>query len=216
MGLPDVDALIAFHDVQLDSAAGQIVLPASGELMDAIADNHRCNLLLWRTEDEARRNDVPAEAIVRSKRSIDRYNQQRNDAVERIDDALLALLAQLSQTSGMMRRPDARQHSETAGAMIDRLSILSLKIFHMRLQARRTDADTAHRADCGAKLHRLLHQRQNLRDCLARLLEEIRRGEAHFEHYHQFKMYNDPRLNPWLTTGDPAPPPDASTRSPPQ
>lgn len=208
MELPDVDALITFHDAQLGNAAGQITLPATDELMDAIADNHRCNLLLWRTEDEARRSDVPADEIVRSKRNIDRYNQQRNDAVERIDDALLVLLARASQASGTMRQADARQHSETAGAMIDRLSILSLKIFHMRLQARRTDVDAAHRAECSAKLHRLLHQRDDLRGCLARLLEEIRRGEAYFEHYHQFKMYNDPRLNPWLTAGasNPLPP----------
>lgn len=209
MELPDVDALITFHDAQLGNAAGQITLPATDELMDAIADNHRCNLLLWRTEDEARRSDVPADEIVRSKRNIDRYNQQRNDAVERIDDALLALLARVSQASGTMRQPDARQHSETAGAMIDRLSILSLKIFHMRLQTRRTDVDAAHRAECSAKLHRLLHQRDDLRSCLTRLLEEIRCGEAYFEPYHQFKMYNDPRLNPWLAA-------DASNLLPPQ
>ena len=113
MAIPSPDVLIRFHDACLTGQAPN-PLPAADALAAAIADNHHWNELLWKTEDQARRTDVPDRHIVRAKRAIDRYNQRRNDAVERIDDALLRELA------GIERRPDARLHSETAGAMIDR------------------------------------------------------------------------------------------------
>jgi hypothetical protein len=80
--------------------------------------------------------------------------------------------------------------------MVDRLSILSLKIFHMRLQTQRTDVDNAHRESCAGKLARLIEQRADLMHCLDRLLKEASRGESYFKVYRQFKMYNDPKLNP--------------------
>jgi hypothetical protein len=80
--------------------------------------------------------------------------------------------------------------------MIDRLSILSLKIHHMRLQTARNDVDREHVETCRAKLARLLEQREDLAGCLDRLLGEARRGESYFKVYRQFKMYNDPKLNP--------------------
>lgn len=147
---------------------------------------------------------MPDRQIVQCKRAIDRYNQQRNDAVERIDDALLRQLA------GMTRQHGARQHSETAGAMIDRLSILSLKIFHMGLQAARSDASHEHLSDCRAKWQRLQDQRADLAVCLGRLMRDSERGHVYFKPYHQFKMYNDPRLNPWLTAGASSVPADAA------
>lgn len=189
MALPDPDELIRFHDGQL---AGDKPLADADALMSAIADNHRCNRALWDEEDLARRTDVPADYIVGCKRRIDRHNQQRNDAIEHVDAVLLDRL------SGLATKPTARLHSETPGAIIDRLSILSLKIHHMRLQTQRTDADAAHLSACDAKLQRLQSQRSDLADCLARLFEEIRRGEAFFKAYRQYKMYNDPALNPWL------------------
>ena len=154
--------------------------------------NHRCNCLLWREEDKARRTDVGPEAITASKRLIDRYNQDRNDAVEAIDEALLA------QLGPVLLAPGARQSSETAGAMIDRMSILALKIFHMRLQSERGLASAGHRATCRAKWQRLILQRHDLAACLARLLADFSEGSAYFRVYRQFKMYNDPALNPYL------------------
>jgi hypothetical protein len=85
--------------------------------------------------------------------------------------------------------------------MIDRLSILALKIHHMGLQARRTEEGEEHVAACRAKLERLVEQRADLAGCLDRLLAEARRGETTFKVYRQFKMYNDPRLNPELYGG---------------
>jgi hypothetical protein len=148
--------------------------------------------LLWREEDKARRQDVPAADIAAGKRRIDSYNQQRNDAVEAIDEALLASL------EGVAPMPDARLSSETAGAMIDRLSILALKIHHMRAQTERSDADAAHVDACAARLQRLVAQRADLSGCLDRLLREAHEGRAYFKVYRQFKMYNDPALNPYL------------------
>lgn len=157
-----------------------------------IEANHRFNTLLWNEEDKARRTDVDAAAIAASKRLIDQYNQKRNDAIEAIDEAILSVLEDCP------RAADARLHSETAGAMIDRLSILSLKIFHMREQTRRTDASEEHVSACKAKLQRLTMQRADLASCLRQLFVDITEGQAYFKVYRQFKMYNDPTLNPYL------------------
>jgi hypothetical protein len=161
-------------------------------LWRAIEDNHRCNCLLWDEEDLARRRNVADAEIAANKRAIDGYNQRRNDAIERIDEHLLRALEAVAP------RPDARLSSETAGAMIDRLSILSLKIHHMRLQTERQDVDQAHIEACRAKLARLVEQRTDLAACLERLLAEAAQGTSTFKVYRQFKMYNDPKLNPAL------------------
>lgn len=194
--MPKIDALVQFHDRTLHQAEGESSIEALGveddPLWQAIACNHLCNMGLWREEDQARRRDVPAERIVASKRQIDLLNQQRNDAAEAIDDALL------EQISGCASLPGARLHSETPGAMIDRLSILALKIFHMQAQLQRTDVDAVHLARCSEKLQRLRVQRRELAGCLRALMEEVRAGTACFHAYRQFKMYNDPALNPWL------------------
>ena len=159
-------------------------------LWKAISENHLRNSQLWEQEDLARRPDVPDSEIAGNKRAIDKLNQQRNDAIERVDELLLGRLAAVE------RRADARQSSETAGAMIDRLSILSLKIRHMRLQTERREVDAQHIAACRAKLERLVEQRHDLAACFDRLMAEAARGQAFFKVYRQFKMYNDPALNP--------------------
>jgi hypothetical protein len=190
----DAASVTGFHDHQLHERDWPMLshAQATSGLWQAIDANHRYNGLLWREEDRARRVDVPADEIAASKRLIDRYNQRRNDAVERIDEALLAELA------GVVALPGARLSSETAGAMIDRLSILSLKIHHMRAQARRPDADAAHVQACSARLERLVTQRDDLQSCFDALLREAQDGRAYFKLYRQFKMYNDPALNPYL------------------
>jgi hypothetical protein len=164
--------------------------PEGDDLRTLLHAEHFCNFTLWSFEDEARRIDVDDAFIAGVKRSIDRWNQRRNDLIERIDEAVLA---RVSAPVGV----GAEQHSETAGQMIDRLSILALKIWHMRRHAARTD-DVALARECGDKLAVLTMQREDLAGCLARLLDELQAGRRFFKVYRQFKTYNDPRLNPAL------------------
>ena len=187
-------SILAFHDTALQTKRGAEVIPPRHDdgVWKYIELNHRFNSMLWDEEDLARRRNVPDAEIAANKRAIDTYNQKRNDAVERLDETLLTQLGTVTRT------PDARLSSETAGAMCDRLSILALKIFAMRLQTQRGDADDDHRAACGEKLAKLIDQRLDLAQCLERLLRETQSGSAYFKVYRQFKMYNDPKLNPQL------------------
>jgi hypothetical protein len=186
--LPTAAELVGFHDRMVPRPASEAA--EGSALWAAIAENHRQNCLLWEQEDLARRRTVPPAEIAGNKRAIDRHNQKRNDAIERVDEALLGLLQQVRTNAG------ARLSSETPGAMIDRLSILALKIYHMRLQTQRSDAGRDHVESCEAKLARLIEQRTDLAGCLQRLLDEAGRGESYFKVYRQFKMYNEPSLNP--------------------
>ena len=166
--------------------------------------NHRFNSLLWAEEDLARRQTVSDSDIAANKRAIDRHNQARNDATERIDELLLVALKLVDEASARSDAPQstvpagARLNSETAGSMVDRLSILALKVKAMREQTLRTDVDEAHRATSQVKLERLQQQRRDLGDCLDALLGDALTGRAYFKVYRQFKMYNDPRFNPAL------------------
>jgi hypothetical protein len=188
--------IVAYHDARV-AAGAQDVADDGGDsdVWRVIAANHRNNHLLWDEEDQARRTDVADAAIAANKRAIDRYNQQRNDAIERIDEALLARIA------GVTPAADAWHNAETAGSMIDRLSILALKIHHMRAQTLRADATREHVATCTAKLARLEAQRSDLARCLDMLLARAAEGRAFWRIYRQFKMYNDPTLNPYLYGG---------------
>lgn len=159
-------------------------------LWHAIERNHRSNIALWDEEDQARRLDVPDTVIAASKRRIDGCNQSRNDAIEKIDESILCLLPDPS--------PLARLNSETAGAMVDRLSILALKIHHMGWQTQRPDTDSAHHELCRTRLARLSEQHADLAACLDELFLGFRNGTLRFKIYRQFKMYNDPKFNPWL------------------
>jgi len=192
MNLPISTAVTGFHSAMLLHLKQDTPAPTRPDhpAWEAIDRNHRCNILLWDAEDQARRSDVPDSAVVSSKRSIDRHNQQRNDAIECIDECLLASLPAMLESS--------RLNSETAGGMIDRLSILSLKRYHMDFQANRQDANPEHLATCKEKLDRLTEQRDDLARCLDELLAQCAAGHARFKIYRQYKMYNDPALNPWL------------------
>ena len=191
--------LITFHDRCLTApdwpgeAVGVEHSPqAASEPWHWVEANHRFNGLLWAEEDLARRTLASDTEIAANKRRIDRFNQARNDAIERIDDLLLQACAQVNV------QPQARQSSETPGAMIDRLSILALKLHHMGLQTRRSDVADEHRAQANRRLEQLHRQRADLGACLDRLMQEVASGAGFFRIYRQFKMYNDPTLNPAL------------------
>ncbi len=155
-----------------------------------VQENHLRNFQLWHEEDIARREDLGFEPIYRAKRAIDRYNQERNNFVEQMDQAIV--LALKPAESGCPR------NSETPGMMIDRLSILALKEYHMAEEVGRADASAEHREKCAAKLDRIRVQRSDLTQCLVELLADVTARRRTFSVYFQFKMYNDPALNPQL------------------
>lgn len=188
--MPAAADLTALHDRYAGASAWQPI--ALDALWLAIEENHFQNCQLWAQEDLARRTHVAESEIAANKRAIDLHNQKRNDAIERIDEQILERLKPVRSKS------DARMNSETAGSMIDRLSIAALKIHHMRMQTERTDVDRNHIETSRAKLRRLVEQRTDLASCLDRLLREAGTGDAYFKVYRQFKMYNDPALNPAL------------------
>ncbi len=166
-------------------------LGAGEEFLTLAASQHRANYDLWHTEDEARRPGATDEQIADVKRRIDATNQLRNDLAEKIDLALLAFLAQKE-----LPRADAPLNSESPGLIVDRLSILALKIFHTREEAERTNAPQGHAERNLARLSILEEQRGDLAACLDALWRETLAGTRRFKLYRQLKMYNDPALNP--------------------
>ena len=163
---------------------------AATDFLRLVEENHLRNFQLWHEEDVARRDDLGFEAVYRAKRAIDRFNQERNNFIEAIDQVIVAELH--PPAAGCPR------NSETPGMMIDRLSILALKEFHMHEETVRPDASPDHRAQCAEKLARIRRQRDDLTACLAELLADVAAARRTFSVYFQFKMYNDPALNPQL------------------
>lgn len=162
-------------------------------LMELAISQHRANFDLWHEEDKARDPHATDAEIAAVKHAIDRLNQRRNDLVEKIDESLLALAG--------AQNAKAPLHSETPGMMIDRLSILALKIYHTREEAQRATATEAHRVKNAARLAVLEEQRRDLAGCLNALWLEVKAGTRRFKLYRQMKMYNDPELNPVMYGG---------------
>lgn len=154
---------------------------------------HQANFELWHLEDEARSPYSLDREIASVKRLIDRVNQCRNDLMERYDAMLLGELS-----AHGLPAPVAPLHSETPGLIVDRLSILALKIFHSREETERKDASPGHIRKNRERLQLLEDQRLDLSQCLDRLWEQVIHGQRRFKLYRQLKMYNDPSLNPVL------------------
>ncbi len=146
----------------------------------------------WHFEDIIRDPHIdPTEALT-LKRRIDRSNQDRTDLVEQIDSHFRQKYAEVKVL------PGARINTESPAWAIDRLSILALKIYHMREQAERQDASKEHKDTCKAKLNVLLEQQKDLGTAIDQLLEDIEEGRKYMKVYRQMKMYNDPSTNPVL------------------
>jgi hypothetical protein len=160
--------------------------------MTLVQEEHRRNFDLWHEEDKARAPDASDASIATVKRAIDKLNQQRNDLIEKVDDHLLAWLKERKAKAS----PHAPWNSETPGSVIDRLSILSLKVFHMREQAERLDAKPEHIQKCRDRLKVLTQQHGDLTTALQTLLDDVFAGRKQMKVYRQFKMYNDPDSNP--------------------
>lgn len=146
----------------------------------------------WHLEDIIRNPQIdPVEGIA-LKRRIDKSNQERTDTVEKIDDVFLEEFRNVKPKAG------ARINSETPAWLLDRMSILTLKIYHMNEQVQRKDASADHIQKCQLKLNVLLEQKQDMRIAFDELIEDIQSGDRRFKVYRQMKMYNDTSLNPVL------------------
>ena len=146
----------------------------------------------WHFEDIIRDPHIDPTEALQLKRRIDRSNQDRTDLVEEIDTYFR------KQYSEVKPLPDARLNTESPAWAVDRLSILALKIYHMKEQVERKDAETAHRDKCAEKLSVLLEQQKDLGVAIDQLLEDIEAGRKYMKVYRQMKMYNDPSTNPVL------------------
>ena len=167
--------------------------PTSSSPFDQLVlDQHRANYDLWHREDHARDPDAIDATIVQIKHDIDRLNQLRNDLAEQIDVTLL---------QGSPSNPSAPLNSESPGLMIDRLSILALKIFHTQEQLHRSSLE--HQQRNQSRLAVLNEQRTDLAGCLDAFWSDVLAGRRRFKLYRQLKMYNDPTLNPVLYNRSP-------------
>jgi hypothetical protein len=146
----------------------------------------------WAYEDIIRDPNIDPVAALKLKRMIDASNQDRTDTVEFIDSYFL------NKYKDVQAKPNAKINSESPAWVIDRLSILALKIYHMNLEVQRDDASEEHKATCQKKLNVLLEQRTDLSTALDDLLEAIQNGDKYMKVYKQMKMYNDDELNPVL------------------
>ena len=163
-----------------------------GSIEGRLARKNWIDAVQWHLEDIIRDEAIDPVAALALKRRIDRSNQDRTDLVEEIDSYFR------QQYAGVTVKDDATINTESPAWAIDRLSILALKIWHMREQTERTDVDAAHIAKCQAKLDVLLEQRIDLTTAIDQLLDDIAAGRKFMKVYRQMKMYNDPETNPVL------------------
>ncbi len=189
--LNDGATIAALHRECIINWTNTSVTLSRRDFLAIVEENHAFNYQLWHAEDRARRDDLGFEFVYQAKREIDHCNQQRNNRVETMDEWLFKQLQPPIPSACPV-------HSETPGMMIDRMSILALKSYHMALQTTRTDVDKAHRETCQNKLHIINEQQTQLQDCVDQLFQAICNKTRTFRVYHQFKMYNDPSLNPEL------------------
>jgi hypothetical protein len=187
--------IVALHDrattLWHQDPDAQPALDQDSQSLPTILAQHRANFDLWHTEDRARTPNATDRDIALVKRAIDEINQRRNDLTEQCDVVLYESLKKANL-------PDlsATLHSESPGLMIDRLSILALKIFHTEEELDRPNAPSGHQERNRDRLALLTEQRNDLAACLDQLWLEVLAGKRRFKIYRQLKMYNDPTLNP--------------------
>ena len=165
---------------------------AEGSFESLLYTKNWIDTVQWHLEDIIRNPDIDPTEGLRIKRRIDRSNQERTDTVERIDDAFLTFFRDVKPMAS------ARINSETPAWLLDRMSILMLKIYHMKEQSERRDASEEHITKCRQKLDVLEEQKHDMAQAYDELLEDIANGTRRFKVYRQMKMYNDATLNPML------------------
>lgn len=164
----------------------------SGSFESLLYEKNWIDTVQWHLEDIIRLPQIDPSEGIKIKRRIDRSNQDRTDMVEKIDDYFLELF------KNSPTKPGTRINSETPAWLLDRMSILMLKIYHMQEQVSRKDASPEHISKCDSKLAVLLEQKTDMQLAFDEMMEDIGNGNRRFKVYRQMKMYNDPSLNPML------------------
>jgi len=180
------DTVVRWHDEPIDQPYDSIY--------GIICEQHSYNFQLWHQEDIARSPTATDQEIAQVKRSIDNFNQQRNDWIEQIDEWIVEDLDRRS----VQADDGVPRNTEMPGNAIDRLSIMALRLYHLDEQARRTDVDPDFVASVNRKIATGRVQKNDLSKSLLELLNDIDAGRKRHGTYRQMKMYNDPRLNPQI------------------
>jgi hypothetical protein len=180
-----------YHKIDDIHAREQNPFP-EGTIENLLYHKNWIDTVQWHLEDEVRAPNIADAAVVQLKRWIDRSNQERNDTVEKIDDWYL------DQFRHVQPSPGARLNSESPAWILDRMSILCLKIYHMQIETLRSDATEEHRRKCQNKLNVLLEQQNDLGKSFEEYIDDILAGRRVMKVYRQMKMYNDETLNPVL------------------
>lgn len=183
-----------WHELSANSSTQEVFSGYEEGFLAVACRQHRFNYDLWHEEDIARSPDVTDARIAQVKRAIDKLNQQRNDWIEKMDDWLTSYF----EAESIQPNSDARLNTETPGSSVDRLSIMSLRIYHLKEQLQRTDVDSAHIEKVQHRLTICTAQQSDLSNSLNELLMDMIAGKKRHRTYRQFKMYNDPTLNPYL------------------
>lgn len=145
----------------------------------------------WHLEDLIRNPNIDSNKGLELKHRIDKSNQNRTDIVEKVDDYYFSIFKNTSEK-------DSKLNTESPGWVVDRLSILNLKIYHMNEQLERKNVTAEHILNCEKKMVVLQNQRIDLSNSFDELLEEYKEGIKKMKVYRQMKMYNDSNLNPEL------------------
>ncbi|MCC6274373.1 MAG: DUF4254 domain-containing protein [Leptospiraceae bacterium] len=182
------NSVIAWHENESEASNP---FP-DGTLEFKLFKKNQIDTIQWHVEDEIRRPDIPDKEIVNLKRKIDKLNQERTDTVEWLDDYLV------KEFESVPRKQNAKMNSETPAWLIDRMSILELKIYHMNEETKRKDVSDSHIQACQKKLDVLMDQRKDMSGCLNDLFQDLSNGVKYIKVYRQMKMYNDQNLNPAL------------------
>lgn len=190
----DVDEVMKLHAFTVAQWHTQPISNDHTGFLGLVCQQHIFNFQLWHQEDIARSPEVGDAEIAQVKRRIDKFNQQRNDAIEKLDDAITEML----QKNPVQLQSGCRQNTETAGSVIDRLSIMSLRLYHYEEQIERSDVDQTHLEKVNVRIQLCREQQRDLAQGLRELFVDIFSGAKRHKTYRQMKMYNDATLNPYL------------------
>ena len=182
------EAIADYH--KTDNVDAPLNNPYQGGIEKLLYHKNWIDTVQWHLEDIIRDPAIDPVEALKIKRRIDASNQERTDMVEYIDSYFL------SKYSNVKVKEGAKINTESPAWAVDRLSILALKVYHMTIEAERTDADAAHREACQKKLSVLQEQKKDLQTAIEELLSDISEGNKYLKVYKQMKMYNDPSLNP--------------------